>query len=208
MKKLFIFLICWLTLVSISRADGGTTYLPIILKDNCMAENAILEITDGTVTINLLQAGIAIGVNEWTPQSPPVLPAMQSSPLTSGSEVSSYKFGNAIETIDFKAGHQSTSQDDTIEMVQDFRRILIQGMNYQVVDWHNSIVYIRARASCETNIRYAVVKTFSLPEDDFPFGQPFFGNSVMDDMVVVYREWENVLIVPASKSGLMIQFGH
>jgi hypothetical protein len=200
-KKISPLLILWLFLVSISSADGGEIYLPIITKNgDCMASNAILEITDGTSagTIDLLQVGIGIFVDRWFPAAPPTLPTMQSSPLTDGSEVSSYKFGNAVEAMDFKAGGEESgnTQDTVIEMVQDFRRLLIQGINYQVVDWHNSIVYIRARASCETNIRYAAIKTFTLPEDEAPFGQTFVENTLMDNMAVSIERGDWLGAVP------------
>lgn len=200
-KKLLLIPTIWLLLVSISFTDGGEIYLPIITKSgDCMASNAILEITDGTAggTIDLLQTGIDLAVDGWNPASPPLIPAMQSSPFTDGSEPSSYKFGNATEAIDFKAGsiESSNTQDTIIEMVQDFRRILIQGINYHVVDWHNSIVYIRARASCETHIRYAPIKTYSLPEDDDPYQQPFIGSTLMDGMSVLIERGDWLGAVP------------
>ena len=179
-KRILFLLICFLFVVTIARADGEI-YLPIILGED-MAGNAILELTDGTVTINLLDTNIRI--KAWNPQATPISPTFQSSPLSSGQELSSYKFEDGIETIDFAVDGED--QDKIIEIVQDTRRLLISGLNYHVVDWNDSIVYIRARANCETNIRYAVVKMFQLPEDDYPYGEYFDqSDPAMGDMAII-----------------------
>ncbi|MCP4711012.1 MAG: exo-alpha-sialidase, partial [Planctomycetes bacterium] len=98
---------------------------------------------------------------------------------------SSYKFNNAVESYDFKAA--AGCVDDVIELVQDFRRVLIQGLNYHTVDWSSDLVWIVAKANFETETRYALVITYQLPDDGNPWGQGFLTSTprrVSDNMVV------------------------
>ncbi len=157
-----------------------------------MSDTAIFKITDGTTTIDLLDPKHGIGVTEWRPQTPPIIPTYQASPLSSGKALSSYKFDNATETIENNVS--GIDQDDIIEQLQDARRLLIQGLNYHTVDWQDSLVYLIAKAKCETNTRYTLVQMAQMGEDDFPYGQPFASNAkqLMSEMswIIERGNWQ------------------
>ena len=135
----------------------------------------ILKITDGNITIDLLNTGNGIDITNpndgWTPQTPAVSPTYQQSPLTDGASLSNYKLDNATETFNYNVEHNN--QDELIKLVQDARRLLIKGINYHTVDWQDSVVYLVAKAKCETNTRYSVVKMVQFGEDANPYIDPF-----------------------------------
>lgn len=149
---------------------------------------AVLKITDGTTDIDLLSLPGFL-LEAWRPTIPQYKGGgtFQSSPLSAGRQLVNKQFDNYIESFAFKA--QDESQDDIIFEMQKIRRLMEKASDYWTTDWQDEPVWIEAKASCETNTRYALVMTGYIPEDENPYAQPFgqvgTSESVMDDMVLI-----------------------
>jgi hypothetical protein len=66
--------------------------------------------------------------------------------------------------------------------------MLEKAANYWATDWQDEPVWIEARASEETNLRYGLIVQGRIPEDENPFSQPFLQpmcESAMDRMTLV-----------------------
>ena len=134
--------------------------------------NAILAITDGTFRYSLITRPWQL--ESWIPQDPPLKGGgiRRGSPLSDGTRLVDYSYANTIDTFMLKVMHGE--QDGAIRNLQDMKRLLEKGRRYWVDDWATEPVWIEARGSDETNIRYAVVKNWSLPQGSNPYAQPFF----------------------------------
>lgn len=147
----------------------------------------ILAITDGTTRIDLLSFGTnGINVTDWRPRTPENIGTFRESALTGGRKLAQWRQNNPTETFE----HDVTAEleDDVITILQDTRRLLIKGLNYQVNAWQNKPVWIEAKAGNETNTRYALVKFFQSPDDAHPYSEPFVytnGKSTSDSMALI-----------------------
>jgi len=151
---------------------------------------AILEITDGTVTIDLLNGAGETGLHleSWRPNIPGFKGGgtFQESALSFGRQLVDRQFSNHMETFSLKAS--ALSQDNVIRTMQEIRRLLEKAAMYWVATWQNEPVWIKAKASNETNARYSIVVTGSILEDENPYSQPFLQpgcSSVMNALTLV-----------------------
>ena len=148
---------------------------------------AVLKITDGTTTVNLLdrsgymlsnwRRGIAgyKGGGTW-----------QDGSLANGRQIVDKKWENVIETLELKAVGES--QDMLIRYTQDLRRLLEKASDYWTTSWQDEIVWIEVKASKESNAEYAWIYHGRIPEDGNPFSQPFLQRgckAVMDELVLL-----------------------
>jgi len=107
----------------------------------------------------------------------------QESQLADFRQLAAYRDVTVIER--FELVLKAASQDLAARMVQDMRAMLRLCLDYWTTTWQTSVVYLEARASCETNMRYAVVYEARLVGESNPFGQPFLqhgGSAVMDEL--------------------------
>ena len=134
--------------------------------------NAILAITDGTLRYSLITR--PWWLEDWIPQNPPLKGGgiRRGSPLSDGTRLVDFSYANTIDTYMLKVMHGE--QDGAIRNLQDMKRLLEKGRRYWTDDWATEPVWIEARGSDETNIRYAVIKNWSLPQGSNPYAQPFF----------------------------------
>lgn len=150
---------------------------------------AVLNITDGTTTINLIGTVFRLVENpRWRPQTPQYKGGgvWQNSPFADGRQLAQTRYDNIIDSWTLHV--VSSSQDDVIYSLQELRRLLTKGVEYWTTSWQNEPVWIEARASCETNTRYAIVKSFQMQEDDDPYQTPFLVASpgvAMNDIPLV-----------------------
>lgn len=160
---------------------------------------AHLVITDGTATINLLkpQGSFGFHLEEWRPAIPDYKRGgtWQDSPLAQGRRLAQKRSENAIETFRLKA--HETNQDQLIRDLQDLRRLLEKASSYWVTGWQDEPVWIEARASGETNTRYAWIYRGSMLVDGNPFNQPFMQadcSAVMDklSLIVEHSSWSEL----------------
>lgn len=148
---------------------------------------AILEITDGTTTVSLIN-GNPFHLNDWTPNTaePKAGGYYKDSPISDGKKLASYHWDNVIETFELKGGN--SSQDAMIEATQDLRRLLVKAKDYWTSDWQDEPVYIKAKANDETNTRYALIQHGRLQSDDNYYAQPFLQphcRAVMDELLLL-----------------------
>ncbi len=134
--------------------------------------NAILAITDGTLRYSLITR--PWWLEDWIPQNPPLKGGgiRRGSPLSDGTRLVDFSYANVIDTFMLKVMHGE--QDGAIRNLQDMKRLLEKGRRYWTDDWATEPVWIEARGSDETNIRYAVIKDWSLPRGANPYAQPFY----------------------------------
>ena len=126
----------------------------------------------GTAT-NRLDLTRNLKAIDWEPSQTPLEPTWASSALAEGRQPTSHRFTNAIESMTLHI--VASSQDKVIEWSQELRRMLIKATEYWDTDYQPDIVYVAARASCETNMRYCWVYGGEVPKDNDPYGQPFTG---------------------------------
>ena len=148
---------------------------------------AILEISDGTTTVDLLGSNGYI-LNSWRPAISGYKGGgtFQSSSLSDGRRLVHKAFAAATETFDLKA--RDVSQDTLIKTTQELRRLLEKASDYWTNNWQDEPVWIKTKASNETNARYAIIHVGVIPEDENPFSQPFLQPScdaVMDNIGLI-----------------------
>lgn len=133
---------------------------------------AILKITDGTISVDLL-GGNGLHLNEWRPRSaePKGGGVFADNPMSDERRLVQRARQSIVDTFDLNAN--GPNQDALIQSRQDLRRLLERAADYWLEDWNTAPVWIEAKASCETNSRYAVVMQGSIAEDDNPFSAPF-----------------------------------
>ena len=159
---------------------------------------AVLRISDGTTTINLLNATDGFSLNAWRPAIAQYKGGgtWQASPLSDGRRMVTRQHGNAVEAFDLKVS-STASQDDIIYNTQELRRLLEKAVNYWVTDWQGDPVWVEAQATCETNPRYATIHSWSTPDDDNPFSSPFLQpvGAIMDDWTLVLERghWQSTI---------------
>jgi hypothetical protein len=147
---------------------------------------ALLSIGTSTDRIDLLgREGFHLA--GWEPASTDDATTFAESALSDGRQPVASRDLNVVETFDLKL--RASDHDDAAVHVQDLRRMLRAARNYWVSgDLSLSPVYLLARASRETNTRYAIVYNGRLPHDDNYYGQPFlqFGqNTIMDNLALI-----------------------
>jgi hypothetical protein len=148
-----------------------------------VSTNPILEITDGTIHVDLLSPSTGISLKDWVQVAPPPKGdgTWVDSPLTEGRKLVARTYGNLVDS--FTLAINGVTPDDTINALQALRQILEKATNYWTSSWATTPVYLKKRGSGETNITYAVIVDWRAPADNNPFAQPFFGSpmSVVDD---------------------------
>lgn len=150
---------------------------------------ALAHLSIGTATnrLDLLNtAGYHIG--DWRPAAEQPEDVFAVSAMADYRQLSSYRELTAIETMPLTV--RGSSQDACVRLTQDLRRILMLARDYWTTPYQVDPVYIEARASCETNTRYAIVHAGNLPDDSNPFGEPFLQRgrrSVMEQVLILER---------------------
>lgn len=147
----------------------------------------ILEITDGTKSINLLSGRHGFGLMEWTPAISQTKDGgtFRSGVSAEGRRLVAYQFDNVIERYDLRLHEES--QDLAAYHLQELRRLLEKARQYWTTEYQQDPVYIKARGSLETNTRYALIHDYSTPNDDNPYASPFFNcpDVLADDLTLL-----------------------
>jgi hypothetical protein len=139
----------------------------------------------GTATdrIDLLRN---VRIVDWDPSETPLEETWAGTSLSEGRQPVMHRYTNAIEEMTLHI--IAPNQDAVIHWSQDLRRMLTKAVRY----WDENakqpnIVYVMARASCETNMRYCWVYAGDVPKDQDPFGPIFAGRKAP-------RFWERQFI--------------
>ena len=150
---------------------------------------ALAHLSIGTATnrLDLLNtAGYHIG--DWRPAAEQPEDVFAVSAMADYRQLSSYRELTAIETMPLTV--RGSSQDACVRLTQELRRILMLARDYWTTPYQVDPVYLEARASCETNTRYAIIHAGNLPDDSNPFGEPFLQRgrrSVMEQVLILER---------------------
>jgi len=145
--------------------------------------DAILEITDGTTTISLINPSSGFHLVSWVPA------------ITDYKEGGVFTNPSLADWRQLRIGKWATAQenfglhvnganpDGVAFMLQELRRLLEKANAYWTADWQNTPVYLKVKARCETNTRYCLVVKGRLGNDRSYFVQPFIGGrSTMQDL--------------------------
>lgn len=161
---------------------------------------ALLQITDGTTTIDLLADDTGYHLYDWQPVTADYKNGgtWQDSPLADGRRLVARQYGNIIETFELKA--RGADPNKLIHISQNLRRMLEFAASYWVTDWQDTPVYLVARASCESNTRYAAIFRGRIAEDSNPYSQPFMQpvgqKTVMDNLTLVIERGQWLALPP------------
>jgi len=179
--RLLLVLVLFLFLSGSAQAQEPI-YLPLIFKGLCNMP-AILEISDGTTTINLLpKEATGFHLVSWTPEVAALKGGgiYQESAMSAGQSLVYAQYENINDAFNFVV--DGRGQDETIDKIERLIQLLLLGRNYRLADWQDTPVYIRGQASCETGIRYALIENFSIPDLNNPYAQPFASASQLASM--------------------------
>ena len=138
------------------------------LKRSDVDEYNINSVTE----VNLISPENGIKLASWRPKAAFYKDGgiYQSSPFSTGRKLINKTFDNVIET--FNISIKSDDQNNYIAYTRAVRQMLEDASDY----WagvSNNPVYIEAKASCETNSRYALVISGRMEDDENPYAQPF-----------------------------------
>ena len=113
-------------------------------------------------------------LREWKPAIPEPKGGgvFRNSPLVDGRKLAYRKMDNVYDS--FSLVGSNDDQDLMIASIQDLQRLLEKAISYWTTNWQNQPVWIEAKASNETNIRYAVIVDYRFNGFGGPFEQPFF----------------------------------
>jgi hypothetical protein len=172
-----------------------------------MAFEAQLKISDGTTEISLIDIGPGIHLNDWTPAIAQYKGGgvFRSNPQSSGRRLVQKTFDNAIETFDLKINN--LKRNTLIFQMQELSRLLEKATDYWTSDWQNTVVYLIAQAECEDNPRYAEIVSYSIPQLDNPYGQPFLnidGNAVFDNITLAIERKHWKANIPGNGTAIQV----
>src|SRR5512139_3242307 len=129
---------------------------------------ALFTIGTATERINLLNKD-GIMVRDWEPVESPVQEVWSDSPLADYGQLMQYRDVRAEEGMTIFV--RGIDQDDCIAKIRGLRNMLRKARDYWTTPAQPSIIYIEAKASCETNSRYAWVWGGTVEQDGDPYAQ-------------------------------------
>lgn len=162
--------------------------------------NARLIITDGTManTASMLVELHGANLQDWLPKSPNAANAIWSStPYQDGKQLVSKSYDNIIDTFTLEI--DSNSMDTTIKGLRKFIKLLENAITYWTEEYNTHKFWLEVRGECETEVRYAYVIDYSIPEIDNPFAPPFepTPESTLDELAlsIEHTIWTDSLTV-------------
>ena len=179
-----------------------------------MSAYPILEISDGTTTVDLLYT---FRLNNWIPMLPEPKNGgiWQDNPYSHGRRMIYRRYGNIIDTFDLKL--PGLDQDNIIANLQKLRLLLENATYFWTTEWTSNPVYLIAKGPRETNERYALIYDWRTPQDDNPFAQPFYSKRPLVNNFILAIEhgfWQDVIpgrseavSICTENSGLAISAG-
>ena len=155
---------------------------------------AILQITDGTNTVDLLAEGNGFLLRRWRPAMPDYKASgiRQNSGMADGTRLVMTTWADYVESMEIVL--RQSSQDIAIRDLRTLRQLLQRAAEYWTTNWQNTPVYLVAKAQKETQTRYALISSGRIPEDEQPYAQPFFlptcraiGDTL--SLIIVHGPW-------------------
>lgn len=146
----------------------------------------ILRITDGTDSVNLLNE-FGIMLKDWTPIRPLKKQGgiWRNSPIADNSNLVMRNYDNITDvlTLTINGGNM----DYTIAESRRLTALLEKAEQYWTTSWQREPVWIERQGSCETDIGYAIIRSYQWEKDDNPFESPFSNTSLMDDIDIAIQ---------------------
>lgn len=154
--------------------------------------DAILDITDGTTRISLINPSSGFHLVSWIPAITDYKGGgvFQNPPLADWQQLRLANWATAEENFGLHVN--GANQNGVALMLQQIRQLLEKANQYWTTDWQNDPVWLEARASCETNTRYCLIAKGRLGNDQNYYQQPFTGRkSTMRDLplIIERRAW-------------------
>lgn len=141
----------------------------------------ILQITDGTTTIDLLDETVSgIKLLDWAPLFAQWKGGgvFQSSPISDGRRLRYRVYDTVPETMPISV--VGATQDAVISNLQALIDLLEDAVSYWLDDWNSTPVYLVARADNETNTRYAIIHKYEFGSLPYPYAGAFVAGGVGD----------------------------
>lgn len=139
-----------------------------------MPTTPILEITNGTDTVNLLARHEGFFHLEWSPAVAEFKDGgiFADNPLLEGRSLVFSRFANATESI--VVNLRANSPNELANSFRDLRNLVNKANKYWSDDLSVDLpVYLRVRGSGESSIRYAVIHHARVSGDPNPFSMPW-----------------------------------
>jgi len=148
---------------------------------------AILRITDGVNSVDLLSGEVGFVVSRWRPVQAAFKGdgVWKDNPMADGRRLAMVRHDNIIDTWDVHLTDRN--MDGVIEQAQNLDRLLMRAVSYWTTAWQPLPVYVVARGAEETNTRYALIHSYRWTELGDPTNQPFataFGMRAMSDLTI------------------------
>ncbi len=149
-----------------------------------------------SIDISLLRGEDGYSLNGWRPSIAQLKRGgiWQSSPMVDGRQLAHAQLNNTVETFSLIA-HSDAGEDELILFTQELKRAFQKALSYWTADYQTVPVYLEAQAACETNARKAIIKSWSSPDEDNPFDQPFMnpdGSAMLNIILNIERgHWQS-----------------
>jgi hypothetical protein len=167
-------------------------------------------ITDGTAAnkVDFFSLRSPYHLIDWTPVTAKLKNdgVWQSSPFWDGRRMISVARENISDV--FTIAVSGGSMDDAIDNMRKLRLILEKAVYYWTSEWQREPVYLVMRGDCETNTRYAVIKGYSMPNDDNPYEPPLGVGSTLKAMTNIVLNIEHGLwqhVIPGTSEQVAIK---
>ena len=116
----------------------------------------IIEITDGSITVDLLDAsGFKLLLDGWPNSEPSAREVWGSSFFAAGRRPLLRAPNNVKEIFSMKLN--TSGQDNAAANIQKLTRLIRQARNNYLTSWEQTPVYFKVKFSDETNTRYALI---------------------------------------------------
>lgn len=134
----------------------------------------LLYLTDGEERLDLLGGEAGLRVCSWRPAVAQHKNGgiFSESPLSDGRRMIMRRFANAIEVMELTG--RAKDQDQLIGLASDLLQWLERAVDYWAGRAGVKPVWLVSKAAYESNPRYALVHTYSIPELEDPYRPPFF----------------------------------
>ncbi len=148
--------------------------------------NAVLKVSDGTSTVNLLHLADGYHVAGWRQAVASYKGGgtWSQSALADGRRLVNKQFANSTERYPIPVA-KSSDADAQARAVQDLLRLCEKASDYWKDTWRTEPVWIEVRADCETESRYATLHTAGLPELGDFYSFEYLKDAVMQGMTLV-----------------------
>jgi hypothetical protein len=167
-------------------------------------------ITDGTAAnkVDFFSLRSPYHLLDWTPSTAKLKNdgVWQSSPFWDGRRLIASARENISDVLTIAVS--GGDMDTVIDNMRKLRLILEKAVYYWTSEWQREPVYLVARGDCETNTRYAIIKGYSMPNDDNPYEPPLGGAPASKAMVNIVLNIEHGLwqhVVPGTSEQVAIK---